>query len=297
MPSSPTRSIRTSTQQTACDVCGRTLLRGERAEIYLSGGDRHSVCELCTSRALHGGWVREGTVTDLGDGGDRSDRRRSLLRRRRARRGPGGHEAAEAPPPFGDEPGPLDEDGPGAFALDGDDPGELTGDEADALRASAPDWPEAPARGGRRGRRRRAGAFNGRAEAPAREPDPARATREPRHVHAVPATVEHRIEAAIDQFNASEHPRTVAGIARSLGLPDVSVHPTSPVAAIVNVVVAWELCWYRYEVDLSEEVPVVRGAGQGYELTELTELEQAVNATADDRGRLAAGTSGRGSRN
>ena len=112
------------------------------------------------------------------------------------------------------------------------------------------------------------------------------AAREPRHVRAVPTSVENRISSAVSLFNDSEHPRTVSGIARSLGLPDVSVHPSDPVASVVNVVVSWELCWYRYEVDLSDEVPSVRSAGQGYELDELSVLERQNNATADDRGRL-----------
>jgi hypothetical protein len=104
----------------------------------------------------------------------------------------------------------------------------------------------------------------------------------------VPTSVEHRIDAAVELFNRSEHPRTVAGIGRSLGLPDVAVHPTSSTGAIVYVVVCWELCWYRYEVDLSEENPVVRAAGQGYELSELSELERQTNVAADGDGLLTA---------
>ncbi|MGH2929660.1 MAG: hypothetical protein ACRDL8_15780, partial [Solirubrobacteraceae bacterium] len=80
-----TRAIRTSTTQAACDVCGRTLLRGEHAEIYLSGGTRRSVCELCTSRAVHGGWVREGQVPSYEESGARPERRRSLMSRLRGR--------------------------------------------------------------------------------------------------------------------------------------------------------------------------------------------------------------------
>ncbi|MGP0051526.1 MAG: hypothetical protein ACLPZR_22125, partial [Solirubrobacteraceae bacterium] len=83
-----TREIRTSMSVSACDVCGRTMLRGERAEIYLDGAARHSVCELCTSRALHGGWVREGTMPAYDESDARVYRRRSLLSRLRGRRDP-----------------------------------------------------------------------------------------------------------------------------------------------------------------------------------------------------------------
>lgn len=282
-------------------MCGRTLLRGERAEIYLSGGSRHSVCELCTSRALHGGWVREGTVPNYGQSGDRDERRRSrLLRRRRGRRAEL-IEAIDAPPPFADEQdAPLQPVAP----MDGLDPfappdaGGERGSTPErgapserglaSERGGAPEWPDPPARGGRRGRStrgRRPVPFASRQDGPARsDPGP----REPRHVHAVPTSVEHRIDAAVELFNRSEHPRTVAGIGRSLGLPDVAVHPTSPTGAVVGVVVCWELCWYRYEVDLSEENPVVRAAGQGYELSELSELERQTNVSADGDGLLTA---------
>jgi hypothetical protein len=290
-----TRAIRTSTSQTACDVCGRTLLRGEHSEVYLAGGTRHPVCELCTSRALHGGWVREGTVPAYDPAGERDDRRRSLLGRRRPRRRP--ELDTESEPQFPDLSPPLsplnDGSPPDTSSMAPEAPGpsdpELVADplpDGGPARGPVPDWPDPPARAPRRMRRRRT--TSGRSR-----PDPAAGrdlspSREPRHVHAVPTLVDHKIEAAIELFNGSEHPRTVAGITRSLGLPDVSVHPSSPVAAIVNVVVCWELCWYRYEVDLSEVAPVVRGAGQGYELAELTELERHVNATADDLGRLSA---------
>lgn len=242
-------------------MCGRTLLRGERAEIYLSGGTRRSVCELCTSRALHGGWVREGDVPEYDESSSRPDRRRSLFGRFRGRResrddaGNGRDRSPEPEPTFADDdlrPPPVPRPAPASRA-----------------KPSSPSWP-APVQ-------RAAGRI-------------AAAGREPRHVRAVPTSIEHKISSAVSLFNDSEHPRTVAGIGRSLGLPDVSVHPSDANGSLVNLVVSWELCWYRYEVDLSDEVPTVRVAAQGYELSELSEIERQNNAVADERGRLDLGS-------
>ncbi|MGO9820271.1 MAG: hypothetical protein ACLPTJ_06435 [Solirubrobacteraceae bacterium] len=236
-------TISTSVAHSACDVCGRTLLRGERAEIYVGGGDRHSVCELCTSRAIHTGWVREGTIPDY-DAGARVDRRRSLFSRLRPRR---------------EVPERVEEDYEPTF----DDQFE----ESPVSPVPPPVRAEPPPR-----------------RAPVRR---SHATREPRHVRAVPTSVEHKISSAADLFNNSEHPRTVAGITRSLGVPEVSVLPAAELGSVVKVVVAWELCWYRYEVDLSDEVPSLRVAAQGYELDELAPEERHYNAFADDRGKLS----------
>jgi hypothetical protein len=96
--------------------------------------------------------------------------------------------------------------------------------------------------------------------------------------------VEHKVASAVDVFNSSEHRRTVAGVARSLGAPGVSVRPSATRASIVNLVVSWELCWYRYEVDLSDDEPRVRVAGQGYELADLLDEEREHNAVADEHG-------------
>jgi hypothetical protein len=224
-----TRDIRTSNQHVACDVCGRTLLRGERAETYVGGGNRRSVCELCTSRALNEGWVREGTMPSFEGGSSDQDRRRSLFARMRTRRDTAnGAAGAHA------EPEPVE-----------------------------PGWPE---------------------PAPRHEP-----AREPRHVRAVPTSAEHKVASAVELFNGSEHRRTVAGVGRSLGIPAVSVHPSEARASVVNVVISWELCWYRYEVDLSDDQPTVRAAGQGYELDQLEAREREPNAVADQDGALSFG--------
>src|SRR5829696_6476315 len=60
-----TRDIRTNQLDTACDVCGRTLLRGEHAEHFLAGGERRRVCDLCTARAQHEGWIRESGADEV----------------------------------------------------------------------------------------------------------------------------------------------------------------------------------------------------------------------------------------
>jgi hypothetical protein len=258
-----TRAIRTSTAQAACDVCGRTLLRGERAEIYLSGGSRRSVCELCTSRALHGGWLREGEVPEYDDSSDRPDRRRSLLGRLRNRRN--GRET-RSPEPLDEMPVPepvFDDEAPPAPPPRSQPPPRPQ--SSPRAQPSSPAWPAPVSRAASR---------------------LAGASREPRHVRAVPTSIEHKISSAVSLFNDSEHPRTVAGIARSLGLPDVSVHPSDANGSVVHVVASWELCWYRYEVDLRDEVPTVRVGEQGYELSELAEIDLQSNAAADDRGRL-----------
>ena len=224
------RTIQPQDTVVSCAVCGRTLLQGEHPEIYLVNGTRRSVCDLCTARANHQGWIRESAGPQLGHRDPREERR-PLLERFRARRDRrAGARAAPADAPPAEEP---------AAAVE-------------------------PA--------------DGKAEA---------APREPRHVHAVPTSDDLKASRALELFNASEHPRTVAGVARSLGAPEVSVAPSPDQSSQVEVVVAWELCWYRYEVDLADEgVTGVRVAGQGYELTELGPDHPPANAGADEHGLL-----------
>jgi hypothetical protein len=88
-------------------------------------------------------------------------------------------------------------------------------------------------------------------------------------------------------FNAGEHPRRVAGVARSLGAPCVNVTPVAEVTTKVAIVVAWELCWYRYETDLGDEARGVWLAAEGMELDELPVEDRTANAAADERGALS----------
>ncbi len=93
------------------------------------------------------------------------------------------------------------------------------------------------------------------------------------------------VEQAIVVFNASEFPRRVAGLTRSLGAPVVTVRSAEHLSSVVSIVVAWELCWYRYEVDLSEPVAEAQLIGQGTELGELAREDRLANAAAGESGR------------
>jgi hypothetical protein len=70
----------------SCDVCGRTILAGEKVHAFVDADGRRSVCELCIPRAERLGWRREEEVEE----GERAPapRRRGLgsLLRRRGRR-------------------------------------------------------------------------------------------------------------------------------------------------------------------------------------------------------------------
>ena len=81
------KELRVGIEEIVCDVCGRTMLKGERAEPYLApGGQRMLVCELCTDRAYAEGWIRESAHDELPASSRRHEPRRS--RRGSARRWP-----------------------------------------------------------------------------------------------------------------------------------------------------------------------------------------------------------------
>ena len=61
-----TKELRPVHHDISCDVCGRTILKGERPEPYLApGGQRKVVCELCAGRADATGWIRESAHGEL----------------------------------------------------------------------------------------------------------------------------------------------------------------------------------------------------------------------------------------
>src|SRR3954451_7686906 len=96
-----TRQIATNQSAIVCDVCGRTLLRGENAAVFLAGGERRMVCELCTPRAAHEGWIREGVGDEeLTAHSRRRERGGSFLARLAGRRDPHRRPLADEEPPF-----------------------------------------------------------------------------------------------------------------------------------------------------------------------------------------------------
>ena len=99
------RTIVTFHPDVACDVCGRRLLRGERPDVFLGGGQRRMVCELCTPRATHEGWRREVEEQLASPRAPRPQRGRSLLGRLRQLREPA--RTAERRPHAGRARGPV----------------------------------------------------------------------------------------------------------------------------------------------------------------------------------------------
>ena len=239
-----------SEDHVSCEVCHRTMLKGEQAEPYLTPSrERRLVCQLCAPRAQHEGWIREAAAPEMPARPARQPERRGILRRRR-RREEGGIQPAPA--------------------ADAGERRTANGDTAD------PDQAEA---------------------APLRSLIRRSRPRNPRQVKAVPTNAQLKIGRALELFNASEHPRTVAGLARSLGAPHAGATTSSSSAAEVVLTVAWELSWYQFNVDLSDGRDPVRLRGQGQELSELPGDVQDWNCEMAPDGTitLASGANGKAS--
>jgi hypothetical protein len=214
---------------------------------------------------VHEGWIREGLDDVVARGRDGRHRRGgSLLSRLRSRRSepaPGQHALSPDELPYAQRGGrverlPLEDE----YGL------------PDDLAPVEPRY----------------------AEPPRQEAEPVPTAVEPldhtlyesRSVHGVPTNAELKVARAMELFNQSPQVRTVSGVARSLGAPIVSARPSKTEGSVVTIVVAWELSWYRFEVDLGNEAAGVRVAAQGSELSELDTIDQTPNAAADDSGRL-----------
>jgi hypothetical protein len=92
------------------------------------------------------------------------------------------------------------------------------------------------------------------------------------------------VEAA-DLFNQSSFRHTVAGVARSLGRPKVSIVPLPGVNAETVLTFAWDITWYQYRVTPEASQPV-RIADRGHDMTEVEETFAQWNARFDESDRL-----------
>jgi hypothetical protein len=91
------------------------------------------------------------------------------------------------------------------------------------------------------------------------------------------------VEAA-DRFNSSQYRRTVGGIAKSLGEPNVSIVALSGVNADVIVTVAWGISWYQYRI--TTDTAPIRLAERGDDPSDLEGSFTEWNAHMEDDGRI-----------
>jgi hypothetical protein len=229
-----------------CDVCGRTMLRGERLWDYVTGGgEPRRVCALCKTQAESAGWLPRELAAAAGEGPERQSRARAL--RERLSRAAEGARSRAAQSVQTDEP-PSD--------------GEPAGEPRRRRRLFVE---RAPQHGG------------GESEGIERP--------RPRSVTAArPTDPQSLARRAADRFNTSEARRTVAGLARSLGEPRASIQIANRVGD-AKVTIAWELSWYQWEIDPGEH-GAVREIRKGDELDELSETERAWNAHVAEDGSL-----------
>jgi hypothetical protein len=269
-----TRSIVTSQPDVECDVCERRLLRGEQPDVFLAAGRRHLVCELCAPRAVQEGWMRETDGQRDSQPATRPRRRRNLLERLpfRVRQGTVSLDDADSEPALYEQ-APYD---------------VLDGDGRAAVPAGGDSTAPVPARAPRRTPATAADADVEQlapSQTAAVEETLARDGGEPARASEV-TPVDAQLQQAVAAFNAGEHPRRVAGVGRALGAPVVSVRHSDHAHAVITIVIAWELCWYRYEVDLDDVAPAASATGQGTELDELIREECVANAYAQESGTL-----------
>ena len=240
----------------SCSVCGRTILAGERTRIYLTNeGERRAVCDLCRERAEHVGWVWEEVAPDSQPpAGRRRGGLSSLLR------GWGDRRRAE---PARDVEVPEAAPEPADAADD-----EAAAEPVPAAEAAPAPEPPTPHR---------------------RSPDPAApGAGIGRTASAVESRMS-RIERAIERFNASEQSVMIAGLARTLGGPWVSVGAAAGSPNEVRITVAWELSWYQWGVDIADELQPVYEIAKGGEVDELDGPARQWNARMEADGRIELG--------
>jgi hypothetical protein len=298
----------------ACDVCGRTILKGEQIHEYITDSrQRLGVCSLCRSRAESSGWIPVSMAHTIAEDAPRRSRGRALKERlkgatarartSRGRRGGGaaddepavtrpqpawddfdaamGQPDREAwPPPAGEaQPEPVPE--PDAVAQETPAPADERVPEPEPETRPA-QQPEKRPRAPRPAKPRAKREARPRAAADA---GPASGRSTTRKAKRGPEALMRR---AVERFNSSEERRKVAGLIRSLGEPNARVTPDQR-RQLAVVTVAWELSWYQWEVGADGEGDdggPVREVAKGAELSQLDQETRAWNAAVDEEGML-----------
>jgi hypothetical protein len=298
----------------ACDVCGRTILKGEQIHEYVTDSQqRLRVCSLCRSRAESSGWIPVSMAHTVAEDAPRRSRGRALKERlrgaaarARASRGRRGGGAADdeaavrrsepvwddfdaamgqpdqeawPPPPDEAQPEPVAE--PDAVA---EQPAPPAAEEAPEPEAGAEpaEQPE------RRPRARKAAKPRARRQTRPRAASEAGAASGRSTTRKAKRGPEALMRRAVERFNSSEERRKVAGLIRSLGEPKARVKPDER-RQLALVTVAWELSWYQWEVGADgegDDGEPVREVAKGAELSELDEETRAWNAAVDEEGTL-----------
>lgn len=291
------RTIVTLHPDVECGVCGRRLLRGERPNFFLGGGQRHTVCELCTPRATHEGWRREVEGQSAAPRAPRPQRGRSLLGRLRQLREPARDLAGGGTASFVDEG--HSESAPGVLAH-GPRRTRTRGRTAEWAKME-PEWAALDEEWVDRDIQPataehvadvvaselavtdasldEAGLLGSAQSSLELQGTPA--------LQSSTAGIDHDVLRALEIFNGGSTPRRIASVARALGEACVHVARDSERESVVAIVVAWELCWYRYELDLDDATSEVHLTAEGTELEELPAELRIANVVADEHGTLS----------
>jgi hypothetical protein len=248
----------------ACDVCSRTILKGEQVHEYVTPqGESRGVCVLCRQRAEASGWIPAEQYGAIEQEPVNRPRRGQALRERLGRaasRARVGARPARASAGRDDAKPAKEEDG-----------GEATTTQTVERERPEPD---------RRAERPK--------PTPATLPAPKAAPRPRRGPEAI-------MRSAVERFNQSHDHRKVAGLIRSLGEPQAAVVADAG-RQLALVTVAWELSWYQWEVNGEDDDLVegtVREVAKGDEVSELAEEARTWNAAVAEDGTLRLRSSDR----
>jgi len=252
----------------SCDVCGRTLLKGELVHEYLTPQrSKQGVCVHCRSRAEASGWIPVALAEAIGQEppsrAGRGQALRERLGRAASRARPGARGTRRAATNEADASEPQLE--PPKAKAEAKQPPEKPREKRARPQAERP-RKRAPQRAKSRSKQRPAARTGERKPRPRRGP-------------------EALMRRAVERFNHSEEARKVAGLIRSLGEPHVGVRADAP-RQLALVTVAWELSWYQWEVAADGNGQPVREIAKGKEMSELAEDARAWNAAVSKEGKL-----------